>query len=56
MYRQLSLCLGMTSKSEKETNTQEVVTDSDALTAEDESHPGEEGRVNRKISDFCPRK
>jgi len=46
----------MTSKSEKETNTQEILTDSDALTAEEQSHPGEEGRVNRKTSDFYPEK
>lgn len=46
----------MTSKTERETNTQEIVTDSDASTAEEESHPGEEGRVNSKTSDFHPRK
>lgn len=44
----------MPPKSERETNTREMVTDFDALTAEQESQPGKEGRVNSKISDFSP--
>lgn len=48
--------LGMASRSEIETNTQEVVIDSDALTEEEESCSGEERTVNSKTSDFSPRK
>lgn len=43
-------------QSGKETNTQEIVTDSDTLQAEEEHHPGEEERVNNKTSDFYPEK
>lgn len=52
--RQLSPCWEMPPKSERETNTQEMVTDFDALTAEQESHPAKEGRGNSKISVFSP--
>lgn len=44
---------GMPSKSERETNTQGMVTDSDALTAEEESRPGEEGELIVRDLSLC---